>query len=196
MEYYGNNDWRDYLRRQNELMHFGIPKRSGRYPWGSGEDPYHHGADAPGSRKDGIKKDKEKIRREGAPGSFDKEIRGRKKSLDVVYDTYSGEEITESQEKEAQKLLTNGAWLNKAFTELEKYCKEDVINDPDKKSSLDNIFTYINPKSVYITRERPGRPVKIGLMCNYRYDPEHGLVVVFEDGKIVDIGPQDLISLR
>lgn len=48
MEYYGNNDWRDYIRRQNELKHFGIPKRSGRYPWGSGEDPYHHGADAPG----------------------------------------------------------------------------------------------------------------------------------------------------
>ncbi len=51
MEYYGNNDWRDYLRRQNDLMHFGIPKRSGRYPWGSGENPYHHGADAPGGKK-------------------------------------------------------------------------------------------------------------------------------------------------
>lgn len=24
----------------NELMHIGIARRSGRYPWGSGEDPY------------------------------------------------------------------------------------------------------------------------------------------------------------
>lgn len=56
MEYYGNNDWRDYLRRQNELAHFGIPKRSGRYPWGSGENPYHHGSDAPGRRKRKIAK--------------------------------------------------------------------------------------------------------------------------------------------
>ena len=25
------------------LMHYGIPRRSGRYPWGSGDDPYQHG---------------------------------------------------------------------------------------------------------------------------------------------------------
>lgn len=27
------------------LLHYGIPRRSGRYPWGSGEDPYQHGRD-------------------------------------------------------------------------------------------------------------------------------------------------------
>ena len=26
-------------------MHYGKPRRSGRYPWGSGEDPYQHGVD-------------------------------------------------------------------------------------------------------------------------------------------------------
>ena len=26
-----------------ELMHYGMPRRSGRYPWGSGDDPYQHG---------------------------------------------------------------------------------------------------------------------------------------------------------
>lgn len=26
----------------NALQHYGIPQRSGRYPWGSGENPYHH----------------------------------------------------------------------------------------------------------------------------------------------------------
>ena len=29
----------------DDLMHYGIPRRSGRYPWGSGEDPYQHGRD-------------------------------------------------------------------------------------------------------------------------------------------------------
>ena len=29
----------------NELMHYGIPRRSGRYPWGSGKDPYQHCTD-------------------------------------------------------------------------------------------------------------------------------------------------------
>ena len=28
-----------------ELMHYGMPRRSGRYPWGSGDDPYQHGRD-------------------------------------------------------------------------------------------------------------------------------------------------------
>jgi hypothetical protein len=27
------------------LMHIGVKRRSGRYPWGSGEDPYQHGRD-------------------------------------------------------------------------------------------------------------------------------------------------------
>ena len=27
------------------LAHYGMPRRSGRYPWGSGEDPYQHGQD-------------------------------------------------------------------------------------------------------------------------------------------------------
>lgn len=27
------------------LMHYGMPRRSGRYPWGSGEDPYQHDRD-------------------------------------------------------------------------------------------------------------------------------------------------------
>ena len=30
---------------ENVLMHYGMPRRSGRYPWGSGDDPYQHGRD-------------------------------------------------------------------------------------------------------------------------------------------------------
>jgi DNA-binding CsgD family transcriptional regulator len=30
---------------QNILMHYGMPRRSGRYPWGSGENPYQHSGD-------------------------------------------------------------------------------------------------------------------------------------------------------
>lgn len=38
-----------------ELLHYGMPRRSGRYPWGSGEDPYQHGRDFLG-RIDELKK--------------------------------------------------------------------------------------------------------------------------------------------
>lgn len=32
---------------RNELEHYGVARKSGRYKWGSGEDPYHHGQAAP-----------------------------------------------------------------------------------------------------------------------------------------------------
>lgn len=30
---------------KDSLMHYGMPKRSGRYPWGSGDEPYQHSGD-------------------------------------------------------------------------------------------------------------------------------------------------------
>lgn len=30
---------------EDELLHYGTPRHSGRYPWGSGEDPYQHSED-------------------------------------------------------------------------------------------------------------------------------------------------------
>ena len=34
----------DYIA-EDILMHYGMPRRSGRYPWGSGDDPYQRGRD-------------------------------------------------------------------------------------------------------------------------------------------------------
>ena len=34
-----------FVERNAELAHYGVKRRSGRYPWGSGENPYQHGAD-------------------------------------------------------------------------------------------------------------------------------------------------------
>lgn len=39
-----------------ELSHYGIPRRSGRYPWGSGGDPYQHGTGDFLSRVEELKK--------------------------------------------------------------------------------------------------------------------------------------------
>lgn len=45
----------------DELYHYGVPRRSGRYKWGSGKNPYHHGSD--GSRRS-IKKAYKKEQKE------------------------------------------------------------------------------------------------------------------------------------
>ena len=39
MSYIGASD------ESNSIAHYGMPRRSGRYPWGSGEDPYQHSND-------------------------------------------------------------------------------------------------------------------------------------------------------
>lgn len=37
-----DNSWEN---KDDVLAHYGMPKRSGRYPWGSGENPYQHSGD-------------------------------------------------------------------------------------------------------------------------------------------------------
>ena len=34
-----------YISDNDELFHYGMPRRSGRYPWGSGENPFQHEGD-------------------------------------------------------------------------------------------------------------------------------------------------------
>ena len=34
-----------FIERNDALAHYGIKRRSGRYPWGSGENPFQHGSD-------------------------------------------------------------------------------------------------------------------------------------------------------
>lgn len=50
------------------LIHYGMPRRSGRYPWGSGEDPYQHERDFLGRieelKKSGWEETPENIRKE------------------------------------------------------------------------------------------------------------------------------------
>lgn len=44
------------LRKQDFLCHYGMPRRSGRYPWGSGKESYQHSGDFL-ARIEGMKKD-------------------------------------------------------------------------------------------------------------------------------------------
>lgn len=52
----------------NYLMHYGMPRRSGRYPWGSGDNPYQHGRDFLGRieelKKEGWTETPENIKKE------------------------------------------------------------------------------------------------------------------------------------
>lgn len=51
---------------------------------------------------------------------------------------------------------------------------------------IDNIFKYVMPKSVLVTRN--DKEQCFAVMCNYKFDMEHGLAVVFENKKFKTVG--------
>ena len=118
------------------------------------------------------------------------EIWGRKFSLNVEYDCYPGEEITLKQIEAINRLSNNVSWFNNAKEKVVKYCKAQVDND-DKNEKKDNIFSYVKPEAIFVKRDNVKS--RIALMCRYRYDPEHGLAIVFDETGNITIGPQDII---
>ena len=118
------------------------------------------------------------------------EIWGREFSLNVVYDCYAGEKITSDQIEAVERLSKHLFWLNKAKEEVVKYRKAEVEDDKENQKK-DNIFSYIKPEAFFVKRD--DLKSRIALMCKYRYDPEHGLAIVFDRNGNITIGPQDII---
>ncbi len=117
-------------------------------------------------------------------------IWGREFSLPVVYDCYEGETVLPIQIKALDAFISHLDWIEKAKKEVEAYCKECVDED-DENQKKDNIFSYIKPETIFVKRES-GHP-RIAILCRYRYDPEHGLAVVFSSDGSIEIGAQDII---
>ena len=88
------------------------------------------------------------------------------------------------------KFISNDKWIANAKKDVEKHCKKQVLRD-DGNQKKDNIFSYIKPEAVFIKRDKT-KP-RVALMCKYRYDPEHGLAVVFDTNGKVTVGTQDII---
>lgn len=121
---------------------------------------------------------------------MDMDIWDRDFSLEVVYDCNSDETVTNEQMKAEKEFVSHPEWLAKAKSTIEGYCKAKVMADDENKKK-DNIFSYIKPHYLLIKRneEHP----RVALMCKYRYDPEHGLAIVFSYDGEVEVGPQDII---
>ena len=70
----------------SELYHYGMPRRSGRYKWGSGKDPFHHGADRRKRARAEIR-----INRRSSKGkNVSRSLAKAQKKYDVLYDVTTG----------------------------------------------------------------------------------------------------------
>lgn len=63
----------------DSLEHYGVKRRSGRYPWGSGKDPYNHGTKAPSENPQHKAEQKEKRFSDGLTNVME-----RAKSMDLL----------------------------------------------------------------------------------------------------------------
>ena len=117
-------------------------------------------------------------------------IWGRDFDMEVKYDCYSGEEVLQTQRDSIEAFLKSEATIDAALDQVKNYCfknnKADIGGD-----SIENIFKYVAPKYLYVARNKEKHVVAI--MCNYKFDPENGIAVVFENEKFSKIGMQDII---
>ena len=117
------------------------------------------------------------------------QIWGREFELPVIIKQFKGKEITDTQKEAVERLEQNLDIFNLAKDEVEKYIidsglKEKGINE------IDNIFKYVIPKSISVPKSKKR---VLALMCNFKFDMEHGLAIIFEDEKLKEVGPQDLV---
>lgn len=117
-------------------------------------------------------------------------IWGRSLELEVKYDCYTGEEVQDAQKEALSAFLESRGAVDAALDRVKEYClkrnKADIGSD-----NIDNIFKYVAPRYLYVARS--GQKHVVAVMCNYKFDPENGLAIVFEDEEFSRIGTQDII---
>ena len=113
-------------------------------------------------------------------------IWGRDYELETVMDCYDGEEVIPEQEEALAQLLEAGEELDKAQEAVREYVRAEYPEFTMKP----NIFTFCVPKSIFVKHSKARRAAVI---CHFKPDRDHGLAICFEDGKLGQVGPEDII---
>ena len=116
-------------------------------------------------------------------------IWGREFSLDISYECYPDEKVLDIQREALESISTEQNVISETQLKIEEYILSD--EKANVAGSVDNIFKYVMPKCVFIPRSKDTRCVVI--MCDYIFDPEHGIAIVFENEHLKIIGTQDVI---
>ena len=115
---------------------------------------------------------------------------GREFNFDIKYDCFRNEQVLLSQELAVQNISRMSKEIEASLCKVKEYCLANNRNEIGS-NVIDNIFKFVAPKYLFIPRE--GKKQIVAIMCNYKYDPESGIAVVFENGKFKDIGKQEII---
>ena len=114
----------------------------------------------------------------------------RQYDLPVVFDCFDNEEVLPIQKQALEAFLKAENTIQESKKQLEKYILNDEYAEIEG-NSIDNIFKYVIPTDIYIPRTPETRTV--ALLCDYRFDEEHGLAIIFENEQFKEIGEQDIV---
>ncbi len=116
-------------------------------------------------------------------------IWGRRFELSIQYDCYGDEDILPAQEEAYALFRSEADRILFSDQDIKRYCLEK--NKEEIGKNIDNIFKYVMPVSIFVKREKEKHVV--ALLCDYKFDMEHGIAIVFENEKLNQIGIQDII---
>lgn len=109
--------------------------------------------------------------------------------LFISYSCYPGEEVTDIQTDAAKEFCEDTSVALAALDALKLYV-EKSSDVSVRACEIDNIFKYVMPKSIFVPR---ADKKVVAIICNYKFDIENGIAVVFENGTLKEIGPQEII---
>ena len=115
---------------------------------------------------------------------------GHEFELEVYLECYPGETVLESQQTALKDLLKNQKGMDGTLAQLKKYVvNENKDQFPDGLQG--DVFDYVAPRTLYVPHSEKSH--RSAILCDYTFDEEHGLAIIFKDGKFEQIGSQDLI---
>lgn len=109
--------------------------------------------------------------------------------LPIIIKQFKGKEITDLQRDAVSGLESNKGIVDVAFEDVKAYILKNGLKE-NGIDQVENIFKYVMPKSISVPKSKTR---KIAIMCNFKYDMEHGLAIVFENEEFVTVGPQDIV---
>lgn len=115
-------------------------------------------------------------------------IWGRNFDLEVYYKKFQGKNVNLSQQEAYDKFLESEDIIEKSYRKVVSYIEDNYKNNLEE-DRIENIFRYIIPKTIYIPNDAFKR--KIVILCDFKYDIEHGLAIVYENEELVKISSQD-----
>ena len=116
-------------------------------------------------------------------------IWGREFSINIIFDVFTGEEVLKEQMEALEAFCVVSEKVLSDTTDIKEYCIKH--NRKEIGDTISNIFKYVIPTSLYIKRNEKNH--EVALLCNYKFDEEHGLAMSFENEKLKSIGTQDYL---